>query len=262
VKWAARAAGTWLVLLAAAHAHSAFETIRDISSPAAFDPIIPGLHYWHALPERLIDARSRLHFAAAQPYGLTALRTVAADVTLHPGGFGFGWSCTALGQSSYYSELLISSAVAVRLVNFLALGAGVQYGSVQFGQRFGGLYEFAGSAGLRVAAGKRFSVDVAARSPVGGSGHALAVPGFVCGFICNYSTQASLRISFDSPLGWSFGETVKLGSNLAFGADLLTSPLRLRVNALLHRGPFGFSFLYRDHPELGGDLVVGLLLRL
>lgn len=262
MKGIARILLIWLAL--ATRAESAFETLRGLSVQVAFDPIHQGLHYWHSMPQRLVDSEPRILLAAAQPYGLAALRTAAGEATFHPGPFGIGLSCTSLGQHDYYGELQVEWAVAIEIREFLAFGVAAHYGRVSFGRRFASLHELTAGAGVRLAFARRFSVDLGARG-LGGAesgGRPLSNSDLTGGVTWDYSSDLSLRAGVGSGADATFGETVRLGPNLALAADLLTSPLRLQVGALMSAGRFGFDFLYRDHPELGGDLIAGILIRL
>lgn len=259
--------GVRLALLAAsiwtATAGAAFETLRTISPSIAFDPIRPVLHYWHASPGRLLDSDSHVHLAAALPHGLDALRTASADVTLHPGPAGLGFSCSVLGHSEYYQELLVTSGIALEMLQRLALAVTAEYGRVQPGSRFSPLADWSAGAGVRVRFNGQVSLDLSAAGFGGppSDRRGLFSPRLAGGVTLDYSSQLSLRAGAKSWSEWSLGETVRLGPGLALAADLLTGPLRLCLGVLLSVGRFGFDFLYRDHPELGGDLSVGLVIR-
>jgi hypothetical protein len=242
---------------------AAFEAIQASSPFTAFDPLRPALHYWHASPARLTDGDPRIHLAGARPYGLNELGTVSADITLRPGPFGLGVSCSALGNSSYYGELLLVSGLAWQPSRHMAVGVTVEYGRVQPGRRFAPLQDLAAGVGLRTRLGRRFSFDVGA-SRLGSQApdrERLFTPRLSAGVALDYSDQLSLRLGALSSSQWALGETIRLGPHAVLAADLLTSPLRLCLGFLLNAGRFGFDFLYRDHPELGGDLSVGLLIR-
>jgi len=241
-------------------AHAAFEALRAVSTPAAFDPLRPALHFWHTAPGRLVDGAPRVHVAGAQPYGLSELRSGAVDITARPGAFGLGVSFSTLGSGQYYSELLLASGVAWQPARWVALGAFLEHGRVQAGSRFAALHEFALGAGVRAQLSGRISLDCSATGLGTPSGEArLFTPRLSAGITFEYSNDLSVRVASPANLQWSLGETVKVGENLALSADLVTSPLRLSLGLLISAGPFGFDFLYRDHPELGGDVAVGVL---
>lgn len=258
------AATLFSLQLLASPAQSAFEAMQALSSPGAFDPIRPGLHYWHGLPQRLVDGDPRLYMAAAQPYGLTALRTAAAEITAHPGPLGLGFSCTAMGQSTVYGELVLSAALAVEVWESLAMGIGGHYGHVHFGGQFSSLHEFTASAGLRATLTRMLSLDVSISNlhPKGNGDRRLWTTGFSAGVTWQHGRDLALKAGVHSGNEWNLGETIRLGRGMALAAGLCTAPLRLQAGVLMSVGKLGFDFLYRDHPELGGDVTVGILLRL
>lgn len=247
--------------LLAAPAQPAFETIQALSLPVAFDPIRPALHYWHALPQRLVDGQPRVQLTAAQPYGLVALRTATAEVTVQPGRrVGLGFSCTSMGSHDTYGEVLLTVGGATDIRNRLALGVNASYGRVGFGNHFTALHQLTFGAGVRVTFTRQFSLDLAAsRLPLTQSERRLSTAALSAGATWQHSHELALRAAMGSGSQWSLGETLRLGSNLALAANLLASPLRLQVGALLSAGSLGFDFLYKDDPELGGDLAVGIL---
>ena len=249
--------------LLTAPAQSAFETIQALSSPVAFDPIRPAQHYWHALPQRLVDGQPRVLLAAAQPYGLVALRTASVEITARPGSWGLGFSCTSLGSHDTYGELLLTVGGALDIRSRLALGVTASYGRAGFGNHFTALHQFTAGAGVRMNFTRQFSLDLgASHLPLTQSEMRLSAAAYSAGITWQHSHELALRAAMLSNNQWSLGETLRLGSNLALAANLLTSPLRLQVGALLSAGNLGFDLLYRDDPELGGDVAVGLLFRL
>jgi len=156
--------------------------------------------------------------------------------------------------------LLLASGVAWQPARWVALGAFLEHGRVQAGSRFAALHEFALGAGVRAQLSGRISLDCSATGLGTPSGEArLFTPRLSAGITFEYSNDLSVRVASPANLQWSLGETVKVGENLALSADLVTSPLRLSLGLLISAGPFGFDFLYRDHPELGGDVAVGVL---
>jgi hypothetical protein len=257
------ARGFALCLLLVSPSEAAFETFRAISAVGAFDPIRPGLNFWHTLPGRLVHAQSRVYLATARPYGLSDLGTSAVDVTLRPGRLGFGLSYTTLGNRDYYSETQFSAATALRVESWLSLGILTHVRQVYFGGRFAPLYDVVAGGGLCLAAARNLSIDLASTGPGGtAGGRPLSVSRLAAGVSWQYSNRLGLRAALDSEVGGSLGETLRLGPRLVLSGDLLTRPLRLQVGALLSTGRFGFDFLYRDDPELGGDLVLAVLIQL
>ena len=241
-------------------AHAAFEALRAVSSPAVFDPLRPAVHFWQAAPGRLVDIAPRVHLAGAQPYGLSALRSGAANITVRPGTFGLGVSLSVLGESDYYSELVAASGIAWQPIRALAVGAILEYGRVQAGSRFGELNGVALGAGIRAQLGQQVSMDFAATGLGDSPANArLFTPRLQAGITYEHSGDLCVRMASFSNSQWSLGETVKVGEHLALSADLITSPLRLSLGLLISAGALGFDFLYRDHPELGADLAVGVL---
>ena len=63
---------------------------------------------------------------------------------------------------------------------------------------------------------------------------------------------------------WSFalGQTIGFASHLYLSAELQTEPLLLRLSARVVLGRLNLSYTYRDHPDLGGDQMVGVAFRL
>jgi hypothetical protein len=113
---------------------------------------------------------------------------------------------------------------------------------------------------VRAQVSRRFSLDCAVTELETSSEKArLFEPRLAAGLTFEYSNDLCVRVASLSHLQWSLGETVKLGENLALSAELVTSPLRLSLGLLISAGSFGFDFLYREHPELGGDIAVGVL---
>lgn len=244
-------------------AHAAFEALRAVSFPAAFDPLRPSLHFWQRSPARLLDAAPRVHLAGAQPYGLSALQTASVDGHARLGSVGTGLSISSLGKGDYYGELLAAAGFAWQPRPPLALGLSLEYGRVQAGRRFEALHEWALGAGARARLGRHVSLDAATLgwtlAPRSRSSRLFASR-FTAGFTLHYSQALTLRASALALRQWNIGETVRIGEHLVLSADLVTSPLRLAVGLLFQAGPLGFDLLYRDHPQLGSDVVLGVLL--
>lgn len=258
-----RAVCAGLFLLVCAHpAIAAFEVLRAASSPAGFDPLLPSLHFWQRAPARLFDVAPRVHLAGAQPYGLRELSTAAVNVTCRPGNFGLGFSFATLGASDYYREQLAATGIAWRPVRPVALGAIAEYGRVQTGTRFDALDQWTLGVGIRARAGSRVSVDAAALGigPDKLRRESLQPFRLTAGLTFDYSGALSMRVAALPDAQWSVGETVKLSDQVALAADLETSPLRLSVGLLAGVGPLGLGFLYRDHPELGGDVSLSVVI--
>ena len=251
-----------LVLIRASVACGAFEASRSVmvGSPA-FDPLRPAHLYWYANPARAVDVYSRVSAAFARPYGLGALQTVVAGATIRTQAVAIAVGMVSLGQPALYRESDLSLALAVAAGRQIAFGATGHLALLEFGNNFQAFRYGSWDLGVRVRMSEALSFDGAVTGIRSGAHARLQESARVsAAIVWNRRGVLSLRAGHSRlhPSQWSVGESLRLSHALTVSADLLATPVRLRLGALIQVGQMGFDFVYRDDPNLGGDIIVGM----
>jgi hypothetical protein len=221
----------------------------------------PAWQFWRSNPARLVDVPGRLLAAAAQPYGLSALGLYTAGISLRMGSVGFGAGITSMGTSVLYRESVVSLAGAWSPVPWLALGVGSRFARIDFGGAYNPLPLSSWDVGMRIRLSRQWSIDVS-RTDMGVgvlNGRSIVSPQMHVAISCQYSDDLSLRAGTAGVHeNWTVGESLRVSPAWVISADLVTSPLRLRVGSLLSLGALAVDLVYRDDPQLGGDVSAGL----
>jgi hypothetical protein len=258
VKWLCVA---WL-LLHCGSALAAFEVSRSVlSESVGFDPLRPAWQFWRSNPARLLDTPSRILTAVAQPYGLSNLSLYTVAVSLRMGPVGLGAGVTSMGTSALYQESDITVAGAWSPTPWLAIGVGTRLARIDFGGAYNPLSFTSWDAGMRIRISRQWSVDLS-RTDLGSPaiyGRAIVEAQTHVALGWQYSNDLTLRAGSTGTMGqWTAGESLRVSPAWVISADLVTSPLRLRVGSLISIGALAVDLVYRDDPQLGGDVAAGL----
>jgi hypothetical protein len=226
-----------------------------------FDPLRPAWQFWRSNPARLVDAPSRIMGAAAQPYGLSDLSLYTASISLRMGSLGLGSGVTSMGSSTLYRESDITVAGAWSPTPWLALGIGTRLARLDFGGAYNPLPFSSWDVGMRIRFSRQWSMDVS-QTDLGSAalyGRSMVEAQTHIAFSWQYSNDLTLRAgSTDAAGHWTFGQSLRVSPAWVISGDLVTSPLRLRVGSLLSVGAFAVDLVYRDDPQLGGDVAAAL----
>lgn len=252
---------TLIVLFLCTCGQTAFETTRALTPRTpAFDPMSPAALFWLSNPATLSFATPTVTAAYARPFGLAELESGIAGVNLQRHSLAIAVGLTTLGRSNFYRESDLNLAAARRFGPSLSVGATLHYLDLRFGPRFspwqfvaadlGLWYESPRGTGIGLSRSDQIILQPASRSAIE------PVTRFSLSY--RYSPPLGLRLGAEYRDRWVFaaGETLLIAERLHLHADLLTAPLRIVVGARL-RTPAGFFDLtHRNHPDLGGDLIV------
>jgi len=246
---------------------AAFETTRSLDGFSMYDPLSPHHRTQHANPATLTLMPSYVFASAARPFGLHALDSRLAGIVVGNDRLAGAASLSALGQNQLYREMDASISVAVSLLGRAHLGAAFHHLDVQLGDRFSPVRGQVWDAGIWLTLspqlGAGLSVTDAGAPYVVGRPLLRARMRFSASYL--HSDRLSLQVGAQKWMDeWSFalGQTIGFASHLYLSAELQTEPLLLRLSARVVLGRLNLSYTYRDHPDLGGDQMVGVAFRI
>jgi len=226
-----------------------------------FDPLRPAWQFWRRNPARLLDVPSRILSAAAQPFGLPDLSLYTVGVSLRMGSLGLATGVTSMGTSTLYRESDITFAGAWSPLQWLAFGVGTRLARLDFGGAYKPLPLTSWDVGIRIRISSQWSMDVS-KTDLGSAtiyGRSMVEPQTHMSLSWQYSNDLTLRAGGTDATGhWTAGQSLRVSPAWVISADLVTSPLRLRVGSLLSMGALTLDLVYRDDPQLGGDVAAGL----
>jgi len=252
-----------LLALDAPPVQSAFELSRSIvPAVPTFDPLAPRALTWLSNPATLMLAGRWAGAGFARPFGLAELDLMYGEFTMARRRTAFALGFTTLGNSELYREMDLALGSAIRLSGSISAGLTAHYMALQFGRNFAPVGTTALSAGLwyQRPAGLAFGMSVADAAHAPAGARRLIRPALQAAVAYRHSPAVALRAGVEHRDRWvvALGETVLLADPVHLNADLLTDPLRLSVGLRLNAGGYLIDFVYRDHPDLGGDQLIGI----
>lgn len=243
--------------------YPAFELSRSIvPAVPTFDPLAPRALTWLSNPATLTLSGRLAGAGFARPFGLAALDMLYGEVIVPRSRSVFALGLTTLGQSELYRESDLSLGVAMRLSGSFSLGLTAHYLALNFGRGFAPLTTAAFGTGIwyQRPTGLAFGLSIADVAVPLDDARELLQPAIRAALGYRHSPSLALRAGAEHRDRWVFalGETVLVADQVHLKADLLTDPIRLSVGMRLHVGGYFIDFTYRDHPDLGGDQMIGL----
>jgi hypothetical protein len=250
------------VMLCAQSVGAALVSSRAVSprSPA-FDPLAPTFLYWHANPATIMLRPSTLALGHARPYNLSELQANLAGTVVHVSAFGVALGLTTLGSDTY-RESDATATLGLRLGRALSVAATAHQVELRFGDRFAAQRFPLADVGVWLQTPDGSGLGLSAcdlGAPEIGDRPALDAR-YRAALVYRHSPGLALRAGaeFRGHWGFAFGETLLIGRALHLHAELQSRPLRLTVGTRLTLGHLWVDFIYRDHPELGGDQAWGI----
>jgi hypothetical protein len=250
------------VALCAQSAGAALVSSRAVSprSPA-FDPLAPAFLHWFANPATIMLRPSAMTLGHARPYNLTELQTNLVGMVGHYSHIGVALGLTTLGSDTY-RESDGALTLGVRLGRAMSVAATAHMVELRFGDRFSAQQFPLGDVGVWLQLPDGSGLGLAA-SDLGApelGGRPALESRYRAALVYRHSPGLALRAGAEFRGHWelALGETLLIGRALHLHAELQSEPLRLTVGARLAVGHLWVDFIYRDHPELGGDQAVGI----
>lgn len=199
-------------------------------------------------------------------WGVSELNQVVFSGVYNYRENGFGLMFSSFGKSKLYLESIISLGYGRKIFNWVSMGGGIEYLYLSMSDEFGATSTIGLDLGLIVNPRRDLYIGITGkginRMSIGGDDLSpLLVTALYFAPVDWYNLTVALEKEEHRKAFFKMGQEVVLEDLVHLRFGLRGEPTSFIVGAGVNVKGFLFDFTYLGHPDLGGDLTMGLQYR-